>query len=309
MTQPKVSIGLPVFNGEQYLRAALDSILSQDYQDFELIISDNASDDATAAICREAAERDPRVRYSRVETNCGAAPNYQRAFQLARGTYFKWANDDDICLPGFLRRCVETIEQAPSSIVLAYPRAEYIDEEGKVTGTDHESIESSDQRPHRRAAHVFRNVNLGCAQFGLIRSEVLRKTRSMDSFIGSDYVLLAELALLGELREIPEILFQKRIYPGNSNVYYTDQNQWLAWMDSSHAGRRELLPTYLRIGWEFNKSISRLPLTAKEKALCRLAVSSTWYLRNLRRIGGRYKLQIRRGLGVGWRAIRGATSL
>src|SRR6516225_12321661 len=133
METPKVSIGLPVFNGEQYLAAALDSILRQDYEDFELIISDNASEDGTAAICREAAELDRRVRYSRVEINCGAAPNFRRVFQLAKGAYFKWAADDDICLPGFLRRCVETIERAPSSVVLVYPRVERINAKGEVT--------------------------------------------------------------------------------------------------------------------------------------------------------------------------------
>jgi glycosyltransferase involved in cell wall biosynthesis len=298
MTQPKVSIGLPVYNGEQYLAAALESILSQDYQDFELIISDNASDDRTAEICRDAGARDERVKYYRAEVNCGAAPNFRRAFHLAKGTYFKWMADDDVCLPGFLRRCVETIEQAPPSVVLVYPRTEHIDAEGKVTGADKESVESKDPRPHRRAAHVLRNVNLGCAQFGLIRSDVMRKTRLIDSFIGSDYVLLAELAMLGQLWEIPEILLQKRVYPGMSNIVHKTRGQWLSWLDSSVSSRGAPLPPSIHIGLECTKSVHRLPLATQEKLRCHLIVPATWYVRNLRNLGGRYKQKAKRVFGV-----------
>ena len=99
---PRVSIGLPVYNGELFLENALDSILSQTYSDFELIISDNASDDKTEEICRSYAARDKRVRYSRNAHNLGAAPNYNRVYHLARGRYFKWASHDDVLAPEFL---------------------------------------------------------------------------------------------------------------------------------------------------------------------------------------------------------------
>jgi len=297
MTEPKVSIGLPVFNGENYLATALHSIVNQDYEDFELIISDNASYDRTAAICKDAAERDKRIRYSRVEVNCGAAPNFRRVFQLSTAKYFKWATHDDVCLPGFLKRCVETMERAPSGVVLVYPRGELIDATGKVVREDYESIESNDPRPHRRAAHVIQNVNLAWAQFGLIRSDALRKTRLMDSFIGSDYVLLAELAMLGELREIPEILFQQRVYAGSSNVVHKTRSQWLAWLDSTRVGRQAVLPSSVQVGWECGKSAKRLPLAAKEQILCGFAVPVTWYVRNLRRIGGQYKQMAMQSLG------------
>src|SRR5689334_18309225 len=114
MSTPKLSVGLPVYNGEAYLRTALESIVTQDYQDFELIISDNASQDGTAAICREYAQRDKRIRYYREEANRGGARNLNRVFELSRGKYFKWAAHDDVCLPGFFRRCVEVFDRAPS---------------------------------------------------------------------------------------------------------------------------------------------------------------------------------------------------
>src|SRR4051794_3298661 len=96
MPPPKLSIGLPVYNGENFLAHAVDSILAQDFRDFELIISDNASTDRTAEICRGYAESDPRVRYVRFETNQGGSRNFCYVFELARGEYFKWAAHDDV---------------------------------------------------------------------------------------------------------------------------------------------------------------------------------------------------------------------
>lgn len=298
MNKPTVSIGLPVYNGEKYLATALQSILSQDFEDFELIISDNASQDSTAAICRRFFESDDRVKYSRVEVNRGAAPNYQRVFQLAKGKYFKWAAHDDVCLPGFLKGCVEAIEQAPGAVVLVYPRAQIIDAEGKVTRVDDECLQSDDPRPYRRALRVFRNVDLAWPLFGLIRSDVLRTTRLIERFIGSDYVLLAELAMRGQLLEIPQVLFQRRVYPGMSNVVHKTRSEWLGWMDSSQAGVRSPLPSFVRIGWECAKSAKRVPLTRMEKALCCLAVPLAWYLRNLHDLGGRYKRKLMTTIGI-----------
>src|SRR5687767_6393032 len=105
MNPPLLSIGLPVYNGQRYLHAALDSLLGQDFDDFELIIADNASTDETEAICREFAARDRRIRYHRNTANVGAVPNHNLVFELARGKYFKWAAHDDECHPGMLRSC------------------------------------------------------------------------------------------------------------------------------------------------------------------------------------------------------------
>jgi glycosyltransferase involved in cell wall biosynthesis len=298
MNKPTVSIGLPVYNGEKYLATALNSIVSQDFEDFELLISDNASQDSTAAICRQFSESDGRVKYSRVEVNRGAAPNYQRVFQLATGKYFKWAAHDDACLPGFLKGCIEAINKAPASVVLLYPRAQIIDADGNVTRIDDESLQSHDPKPHRRAAHVIRNVNLAWPLFGLIRSDALRKTRLIESFIGSDYVLLAELAMIGQLWEIPDVLLQRRVYAGMSNVVHQTRAQWLAWMDSSQSGARSPLPDSIQIGWQCARSACRLPLTRIEKILCCLTIPTAWYLRKLRDFAGRYKRRFMAATGM-----------
>ena len=95
--KPRVSIGLPVYNGQEFLEETLHSILNQTFNDFELIICDNASTDRTAEICRSFAKRDRRIRYYRNEINLGAAKNFNGVFFLARGEYLKWSDNDDLC--------------------------------------------------------------------------------------------------------------------------------------------------------------------------------------------------------------------
>ena len=100
---PRVSIGLPIYNGENFLGDAVESLLAQTFTDFELVLVDNASTDGTAAMCERFVARDKRVRYHRNPQNIGGAPNFNLAFQLAdRAPYFKWAAHDDRHLPDFL---------------------------------------------------------------------------------------------------------------------------------------------------------------------------------------------------------------
>ena len=111
MRPPTVSVGLPVYNGEKYLPNALTRLLEQEFEDFELIVSDNASTDATEAICREFVARDRRVRYHRNAVNVGLAANHNQVFSLARGQFFKWsAYDDDFPRP-MLARFVSALQQ------------------------------------------------------------------------------------------------------------------------------------------------------------------------------------------------------
>ena len=127
---PRVSIGLPVYNGEKFIREAIDSIFSQTFEDFELIISDNGSTDRTQQICQAYAAQDLRIRYYRNKKNIGAARNYNLVFELASGEYFKWAAHDDLCAPEYLERCVEILDRDPD-VVLCYPKTSIIDEHGE----------------------------------------------------------------------------------------------------------------------------------------------------------------------------------
>jgi glycosyltransferase involved in cell wall biosynthesis len=300
MHVPRVSIGLPVYNGEKYLRSSVESLLAQDYGDFELIISDNASTDATQAICQEFASADPRIRYYRNETNIGASGNYQRVFELSRAELFKWASHDDVHLPGFLRRCVEVFDQAPSTVVLVAPRTEIIDEDGRSTMQRAETLHTTRSLPHQRVADVLRSVAWATAQFGLFRSEALRKTRLVDRFLASDWVLLLELAILGEIWEIPEVLFQRRYHSGVSTIANKTHTELAEWFDTSQKTTRRLLPRVklallprTKLGLEYGRSIARLPMPAGERIPCFLVAFSIWFSREAHRLGEEYGSRLR----------------
>ena len=125
--RPTVSFGVPVYNGEAGIDAALESLRAQTFDDLEIIVSDNASTDGTEEICRSHARLDPRVRYVRNERNVGVARNFNGLFRLASGRYFKWAPHDDVVAPEFLARCVEALEADPA-VAIAVPTPRLIDE-------------------------------------------------------------------------------------------------------------------------------------------------------------------------------------
>src|SRR5882762_8401821 len=112
-----VSIGVPVYNGERYIAAALDCLISQTYQDLEIIVSDNASTDRTGEIVRAYAARDPRIKYHRNPTNIGAQPNYNRTFDFATGKYLKWHACDDLIAPTYIEKCVALLEADPAAVL------------------------------------------------------------------------------------------------------------------------------------------------------------------------------------------------
>lgn len=111
----RVSIGLPVYNGEAFVRETVE--LLQTYEDFELIICDNASIDSTPEICRTYAVRDCRVRYHRNERNGGAARNVNRTFELSRSEYHKRAAYGDVCAPEFPETCMDALDRNASAVV------------------------------------------------------------------------------------------------------------------------------------------------------------------------------------------------
>lgn len=115
--EARLSIGLPVYNGERYLAESLDALLGQTYKDFELIISDNASTDGTAGICREYARQDPRIRYVRQTKNIGAAPNHNFVLSEAKGELFKWAAADDLYARDLLERCIAALDEHPDFVL------------------------------------------------------------------------------------------------------------------------------------------------------------------------------------------------
>ncbi|MBD3169386.1 MAG: glycosyltransferase [candidate division Zixibacteria bacterium] len=214
-SKPRVSIGLPVYNGAAYLRETIESILNQTYTDFELVISNNASTDETDSICREYAFGDNRIRYYSYGKNSGAAWNYNNVFYLSRGKYFKWGAHDDICAPENIEQCVKALDENPQA-VLSYPKSDLIDEHGLEIEVGKEDLYLSSSDIRDRFAKCLDPMPLyHNPVFGLTRREVLAKTRLIEPYLASDRCLMAELSLHGTFHEIPEVLFYRRKRPGN----------------------------------------------------------------------------------------------
>lgn len=208
----RVSIGIPVYNGERYIAQAIESLQAQTYRDFELVICDNASTDRTREICASYAARDARIRYYRNETNLGAAENHRRVFEFCSGEYFKWAAADDLCGPEFLARCLEVLDRQPS-VVLAYPRSKLIDAQGEVLSEYEDRLHLTSSRPSERFSQLFQRLRLCNPMYGLIRAHLLRRTALMGNYIAGDIPMLAELSLYGQFWEVPEFLFYRRFHP------------------------------------------------------------------------------------------------
>ncbi len=293
--RPLVSVALPVYNGENYLEEAIHCILDQSFTDLELILCDNASTDRTEEICRAAAEADERVRYSRSETNLGAAPNFNRAFDLARGKYFKWAAHDDLCKPDFLARCVEILESQVDA-VLCHTDVEWIDEKG--TFLRHYDPDLPEIGSESRVAR-FRNLVLSdhyCIDiFGLIRHSALVGTPLIGSYIGSDRVLLAELGLKGKFYRVLEPLFQSRDHQERS-IRSMKIRERGAWFNVALKGKT-VLPHWRCLA-ELLRSIQRSGRSPLDQMRCG-GVLLPWIWRHREFLKGDLTGAIKQKLGMG----------
>jgi len=258
---PELSIGMPVYNGAQYLPLALDSILAQTYNDFEVVISDNASTDHTEAICRSYAQKDKRILYFRQKENTGAAQNFSRTFQLSSGRFFKWAAADDLCLPGYFERCVRELEQNDSA-VLCYARTQIIDAAGTFVKDYDDGIHLDAHSASQRFHNLLNRLGECNAVFGIIRSDVLARTRLIGNYIGSDVCLLLELSLYGRFLELPDRLFLRRDHPASSSADKSNESQ-LQFFDPKRKG--DLTFPFWRRYAENLSTILRTPVSWEQK--------------------------------------------
>jgi len=285
---PRVSIGLPVYNGENYLAQAIESLLAQTFEDFELILADNASTDGTEEICRTYAARDSRVRYCRNEVNLGSAGNYGRSYSLARGEYFKWAAHDDLCAPTFLERCVETLDSRPE-VVWCHSQSAHIGPDGEVlSGEENErisyvaaaqdplgkTVSPRDTRESPRPSQRFASILMGGSGsldiYGLVRTDVMRRTSLHLPYYGADKVFIAELSLLGRFHEIPEVLFYCRVHPEASGNLATaaEQQQFI-----NPRVRQRWTFTRLQLLRAYTRAVLRTEMPLAERTRCLLALA------------------------------------
>ena len=280
-TQPLVSIGLPVYNGELFLAEALESLLQQTFTDFEIIISDNASTDQTKQICQDYATKDGRIRYYRSGQNRGAAWNFNRTFELARSPYFKWAAHDNLCASTYLEACVNVLD-SDVSIVLCHAQTVLVDCESQRLQFEPSldcfvdplgnrfrkpgySSSLNAAEPHQRYKDLLFSVRWCFEVFGLIRTDMLKRTSLIGSYYGSDKVLLAELILLGRFYTLFEDLFFRRCHANQSSTLNStvEREAWI----NSRAAKNLIFPRFTCL-LGYLQAVTNHPLSTLESLYC-----------------------------------------
>lgn len=273
---PRVTLGLPVYNGADYLSQALDSVIAQDFTDFELLIRDNASTDATEEIARAYADRDPRIHYQRNERNVGGAVNSNLLLAAARGALFKWVYHDDLMHPSAIRRCVELLDEAGPATVLAFPRVQLINSTGEVTGVhdDADLHVDSDVVADRIRTLLIKFVTQ--TQFGVMRTETAKAAGGTCADVAGEMVLPLALALRGKLALVPERLLSIREH---ERRHGGDRASEAAWVNPD---RPRVVFPYSRATPLFLRTVANAPLTETQRRSCYLVILRHFALPNVK---------------------------
>lgn len=279
---PRLTIGLPVYNGQNYLRQSLEALLGQSYRDFELVISDNASTDETREICLSYAAMDPRIRYIRQPRNIGAVPNQNFVLDQARGEYFKWAAHDDLYGRDLLARCVAALDEHRDAILSHADMAVVDENSALVESYRYTMATDSDSAPER-----FRSLLVGdCGddEYGVMRTAVLRQVTPCGSYHHPGRPFMAELALRGRFVHVRELLYFRRDHPDRGDRRPTIKAV-CAYMDprrASHSTLR-LVAEYV---WAYFATVVRAPIPWSQRWKC-FGYLVRWMLsRGGRRIAG-----------------------
>lgn len=258
--RPRLGVGLPVYNGERFLAETLDSLLSQTYEDWVLVVADNASTDRTGEIVQDYAARDRRIEYLRHPTNIGVLENFNDVFRRAGTEYFRWHAADDLSLPTYTARCVDVLDSDPT-VAVAYCKTMDIDQDGRELGPYEDGVHTPQPSPRQRFLQVMAKLRRCNATFGLMRSSMVERTRLLQPFLSSDLCFMAELALHGKFIEVPERLFCRRYHDGASSAM-TEEERW------AFNSARPAAPTHyaFRLWWGYWTATIRAPLPLEERA-------------------------------------------
>ena len=244
----KVSIGMMVYNEAENIAKTIESILAQDFEDFELTISDNCSTDITAEICEHYKKIDPRITIIRNNENIGAVANAKQLVEKSTGEYFVWISGHDLWHPQFLSKSLQ-IAESDLSVVLCYPRSIWFDGEGQDLGTIGRGIDTRGLDMMSRFQMVLWGMGYGCPIYGLIRSSALKQTTLGTKTIAPDNIFLNELSLLGTFAYIDEPLqYVRKLKDYGSWDSYIQKifNQYLSEFSASDLFGR-MIHEYLKI--------------------------------------------------------------
>lgn len=264
--RPLVTVGIPTYQRPEGLRRTLRCIVEQTYDHLEIIVSDNCSaTDATAAVAREFAGRDPRVSFVRQPVNAGRVENFKFLLREATGEYFMWAADDDWWGLTFIERCVTELTSPGRRYVAVGMEAQYCigDEEMEFFAEGRTFYSGSIGDPVRRVGQMLRH-GYGNLFYSLFRREVLIDgERTVLDFMGShgnELPMLVEVAALGNWRILPSVGLYKQT---NARTYL--QARWEfcgGWLKSSWLSRIAQLPQLVSyhstVGRDIDKSLRRI---------------------------------------------------
>jgi glycosyltransferase involved in cell wall biosynthesis len=271
---PRISIAMPVYNGAATVGQAIESLLAQTYGDFELIVSDNASTDATSDLVQGYARKDSRIRYTRQSQNIGGPGNYSFVARVARGEYVKWAAAGDWCAPTLLERCLEVIAARPDA-VLAAPRTRLFASDIATAEDYARDIAILDERPLDRFRRQISEMQLNNAMNGLIRASALRRTRLIEAYCHSDMVLMGRLALQGKFLLVDERLLYRRMEKSSATSLQSPMERLRFYYPKMNA--RSLFQNWkLHAGWVRAVVSATMPLREKKEALGLVARRCYW---------------------------------
>lgn len=272
---PLVSVALPVYNGQQFLAAAIESVLGQTLGNLELIISDNASTDATGEIAAHYAQMDQRVRYLRHAHNLGVNRNWSFAAQQASGTYLKWLSSSDYLAPELLAICAERLDADPTA-VLCFPHTQQTDAQGRMLGVFSRDFEVASADPVERFLVVASRLCINSPMnAGLIRRGAAHAALPLGNYPGADLVLMAKIALHGRFVLVPDVLFNRR----TGDAYSTAQRSPLQTerMFNPDATRPRRLSETRRLAGYFSAALTGpIPLPGRLRGLVAAARNLYW---------------------------------
>ena len=242
---PRVSVGMPAYNAEATIGTAIESILDQTLGDFELIISDNASNDGTWQIIQAFERRDPRVVGIRQPVNLGANGNYSALFRQASAPYFKWASSNDWCAPRLLEDCVAVLD-AHQDTVLVAPLTRLFETSLSDFSEYNGDVAFDQANPVERFTAVCQRLALNNVMNGVVRTAALARTRLIEHYVGADVVLVAHLALLGKVELLDQPMFYRRMAKETATRLMSPEDlrrhHYPVW------SRRALFPAWRRVG-------------------------------------------------------------
>jgi len=264
---PRVSIGVPVYNGGASLREALESLRTQSFNDIEILISDNCSSDATEAICLEYANRDPRFRYVRQPENIGAAANFRYVLTHSLAEFFLWNAADDTRSPNFIEINLLFLEHHPEYVASTSP-TKYVGGEFDPIRMGDASLEATCEK---NFIAFFNTWHANGRFYSLFRRAALTRCDSLDHlFFASDWAFILECCLQGKFRRVDEgwTLIGRGGVSQSSRRFSASRNHWYEYIMP--------LLELSKVAWILASTFSVFSKARLILILFRLNVMATW---------------------------------